>query len=809
MRLVGYHIDITNKLPGRHLLARWTLKKRLMVALIPPILFILVLTGYLTAWISNNYLEDEVKKTLQVQAAALSRHVESFFEHCTKDLHLLSQSPITQNNLADFAKSRKKLYRATAFIANNRDNSIFILNHKEKTIVVPPDKIFHAYLDPVTLPEEIGKFPRGEVFFTTPRQAMYPSLSIAHFDHRGDYQGFFLLSIDVDRLMDILSEVRSTQSRLFGFGDPSGRCAYLMDLNGEIYLSSVPLKGSPTPLKVSAKQGINNDNARSEDINLPGCEINGYRTMVEDIQQGKQGTVQLPAFDTATADSKYYLHGYCPLFMPGDSEDNKKIFGGVVLADRSNIALWAHYAHINLIFVIMLGSTIVISLLIIAVSRVIARPILNLAAAAEKIHQTGRLEEIEIAEAGEETVILQTAINSMLSTLRSQMEEIEKKDEQIQEQSKRERARLKDEVAALKKRLQVHTIEEIIGGSPVIASLKSDIFQAASVDADVLIMGETGSGKQLVAEAVHKHSRRWDKPFISVNCGALDENLLVDTLFGHTKGAFTGAKDDRKGAFVAAGGGTLFLDEIGCASPRVQQSLLTALSTRKVKHLGSDHEVAVDVRLIAATNLDLKDMIQHGTFREDLYYRLEVLTIKTPPLRERKEDIPLLLHHFLREATGLMNKDIKDFSKGAVEKMIDYHWPGNVRELMNCVTRAVAMARGTIIRAHDITLGDDKSTRLPKKYIITQDELFSPSRPTVHSKGIPPGLNERQKKVFPFLTQNRTISRSRYQKLAGPDISARTAVYDLQDLVKKGILKKIGKGPATRYHLVELENKIG
>jgi two-component system response regulator HydG len=155
-----------------------------------------------------------------------------------------------------------------------------------------------------------------------------------------------------------------------------------------------------------------------------------------------------------------------------------------------------------------------------------------------------------------------------------------------------------------------------------------------------------------------------------------------------------------------------------------------------------------------------------------------------------------------------MNKDVKDFSKGALEKMMNYHWPGNVRELTNCVTRAVAMAKGSVIQAHNITLGDDRSSRLTKKYIITQDDLSSPLPLTLPGVDIPPGLNNRQKKAFPFLMENRKINRVKYQELAGPGLSARTALYDLHDLVKKGILNKVGKGPATRYHLAESRNRV-
>ena len=187
----------------------------------------------------------------------------------------------------------------------------------------------------------------------------------------------------------------------------------------------------------------------------------------------------------------------------------------------------------------------------------------------------------------------------------------------------------------------------IVGGSQAVGSLRQQIHKASRVLADVLIVGETGTGKELTAEAIHSVSHRAKGPFISINCGALDENLLMDALFGHVKGAFSDAQSDRKGAFVAASGGTLHLDEIGNASPKVQQALLRALSVRRIRPLGSDQDIAFDARIIAATNVDLLHLAVTGEFREDLYYRLAVITINTPSLRERKEDVPVLINYFL------------------------------------------------------------------------------------------------------------------------------------------------------------------
>ena len=379
-------------------------------------------------------------------------------------------------------------------------------------------------------------------------------------------------------------------------------------------------------------------------------------------------------------------------------------------------------------FIVTIATIVIISLLIFALSQIITRPTLRMASAVSQIPKGGKLEEITLAEQDYETGLLKNAVNQMIRTLRGQIEEIRQKDDRIEAERQREKVRLEEEISALRRHLHAHDIEEIVGFGPVIDALKSDVFKAASVDADVLIIGETGTGKQLIAEAIHKRSARCDKPFISLNCGALDENLLLDSLFGHIKGAFTEARADRKGAFLAAHEGTLFLDEIGAASTRVQQALLRAISMRKIRPLGSDQEIDVDVRLIAATNVDLKESIEKGLFREDLYYRLEVLTIRTPSLRDHRESIPILVDYFLKQASRLLNKDGMALSRGALEKLKAHPWPGNVRELMNCVTRTLAMTSGKVIQADDVSL-EARKLRAPERPRRSSQPQSLPSCP--------------------------------------------------------------------------------
>src|SRR5262249_20472424 len=221
--------------------------------------------------------------------------------------------------------------------------------------------------------------------------------------------------------------------------------------------------------------------------------------------------------------------------------------------------------------------------------------------------------------------------------------------------------------------------------------------RVATQTSRVLITGEGGTGKELVARAIHENSARAQAPFITINCGAFPETLLESELFGYMKGAFTGANENRQGLFQAANGGTLLLDEIGNMSPAMQVKLYRVLQEGKVRPLGSTEETDVDVRVIAATNRDLEKAIAHGEFREDLYYRLSVIPIHVPPLRERREDIPLMVRSFLDRFRKSMNKAIEGFEPAAMARLESYDWPGNVRELENTVERCVALATGSLI----------------------------------------------------------------------------------------------------------------
>jgi len=256
-------------------------------------------------------------------------------------------------------------------------------------------------------------------------------------------------------------------------------------------------------------------------------------------------------------------------------------------------------------------------------------------------------------------------------------------------QLKDENKRLKQEVAAK------YSFDEIIGRSPAMDGVFKLLDKVIPTQTRVLIQGNSGTGKELIARAIHYHGSRKEKPFIAVDCGALPENLLESELFGHVRGAFTGAIDTTKGLFQVADGGTLFLDEINNTTPALQAKLLRVIQEGEIRAVGSTQTIKVDVRLIFATSIDLGRAVREGSFREDLYFRLKVVPIVLPPLNQRPEDILVLANHFLKKFSQMVNKPLKGFSRDAAQRMLRYDWPGNVRELEHTVERATILAEET------------------------------------------------------------------------------------------------------------------
>ncbi|HYL39433.1 MAG TPA: sigma-54 dependent transcriptional regulator [Bryobacteraceae bacterium] len=279
---------------------------------------------------------------------------------------------------------------------------------------------------------------------------------------------------------------------------------------------------------------------------------------------------------------------------------------------------------------------------------------------------------------------------------------------------------LRDENRELRAELsQRYEFDNIVGRSEAMREIFATVDRVAPTRATVLLCGESGVGKDLIARAIHHHSPRTARPFVKINCTALPENLMESELFGYEKGAFTGANTAKPGKFEQADTGTVFLDEIGDVPPGIQVKLLRILQEREFERLGSNKTRHIDVRVLAATNVDLRAALEQGTFREDLYYRLNVLPINIPALRERKEDIPFLATHFVKKLRKDLGSPVESISDAAIERLLSYHWPGNVRELENVLERSMVLASGTVLEA-----GDIKLDLAPKSRAATVDSFL-------------------------------------------------------------------------------------
>lgn len=309
----------------------------------------------------------------------------------------------------------------------------------------------------------------------------------------------------------------------------------------------------------------------------------------------------------------------------------------------------------------------------------------------------------------------------------------------------------------LKKQISLEAnFPEIVGNSPAIVKIFEIVRDVADTTASVLIEGESGTGKELVARAIHRNSNRKDKPFIPIFCGSLAENILESELFGHKKGAFTGAIENKPGLFEEANNGTLLLDEIADINKNIQTKLLRVLQEGEIKRVGETEIRKVDVRILSATNRDLMDEVKKGNFREDLYYRLNVINIKMPPLRERKEDIPLLTEHFLKKYAEKNKKNISGFSSKAMDYLMNHSWSGNIRELENTIERAVILAKGKTIEPSNLNL--------------------TPSQPAI---SIGQTLEEIEKSVVLSTLEKNNNNRTKTAEILG--ISRRWLQYRLKD----------------------------
>jgi len=329
-----------------------------------------------------------------------------------------------------------------------------------------------------------------------------------------------------------------------------------------------------------------------------------------------------------------------------------------------------------------------------------------------------------------------------------------------------------EEVSAKQPERPVPQFANLVGTSDAMNEVLWRIAKVAEADTNVAVYGESGTGKELVARAIHYSGRRAKHPLIVLDCAAIPEGLMESEMFGHVRGAFTSAMSDREGVFQLANGGTLFLDEVGELSLPLQAKLLRVIQCREFRKVGGKHPIKVDVRIIAATNKDLRNMVAEAKFREDLFYRLEVIPLVIPPLRQRKEDVPLLVDHFIQEFNRNNKKQIRGVSSRTMGVLLRYHWPGNVRELENCVERAAVMADGDILDVTDLT------------QILRPVPAGGPSPPPAPDSW-PRSLRDAERDLILKTLQSVQGNRTRAAELLG--ISLRGLHYKLKSLREQGV----------------------
>ena len=834
-----------NSLETTRLFVNRSMTSRVLLLGLPLLTLVLLLVFLATGRSIEALVNRAIARNAQLHAQAMSLSLEQILTETRNQLLILAAGSMDPKDMVRRLQFRVRAeglrYREVAFMGTDPSQRYLLLSYGGEIISIPPDIASATVGNPFTSLSAAQR--PGHVQVSQPLEVVYSMVplndsvqsiplyvirfSTPIYDSQGVFQGMLILSLDLTVLRDAISMFSSSSAPLRTADDETRIRSIFFDNQGWMLFQSENLEADEAGGRLnsdSLRAGFQGEFGRAgfSTAFRPGPNHVNYWSMVSNVQAGHSGQIFLDNSD-AWGHENSAVEGvsFAPVTFAANPDSPRTIMGGLAVLDTSFTATRTGIQIIGIYGICLLAGICLLGLGLAWLARGTTKRLRRLSNEVNMRIDSHSSNPLVLPPMPRELEQLKDAINALLHRLRRSEEE--QLNQQLMQDARRAR-----EPAENMPELDDIPENGLVGTSAAMQDLRANILKAAPTMADVLVIGETGTGKELVSAAIRQASPRANGPLITINCGALDENLLMDTLFGHVKGAFTEARQPRKGAFLTAEGGTLMLDEIGNAAPKVQQALLRALSTRMIRPLGSDEDVPFDTRIIAATNAELLQDAQEGSFREDLYYRLAVITIRTPPLRRRKSDLPLLAVFFLTRAAESQGLPTPRLSRGALRKLQEYHWPGNVRELQNCLARALAFCENGLIFAENIQLGPDTLPRdiaRPERGKLSCPPARADSRQphgeaaeTAESpvaQPVPaesedqgampaaedaqPRLNARLARLLPQIVELGSISRQEYQDMSGKDISMRTAQYDLQILVRLGLVRREGRGPAQRY----------
>ena len=834
-----------NSLETTRFFVNRSMTSRVLLLGLPLLTLVLLLVFLATGRSIEAMVNRAIARNTQLHAQAMSLSLEQILTETRNQLLILAAGSMEPKDMVRRLQFRVRAeglrYREVAFMGTDPSQRYLLLSYGGEIISIPPDIASATVGNPFTSLSAAQR--PGHVQVSQPLEVVYSMVplndsvqsiplyvirfSTPIYDSQGVFQGMLILSLDLTVLRDAISMFSSSSAPLRTADDETRIRSIFFDNQGWMLFQSENLEADDASGRLnsdSLRAGFQGEFGRAgfSTAFRPGSNHVNYWSMVSNVQSGHSGQIFLDNGDAwGHGDNAVEGVSFAPVTFTANPDSPHTIVGGLAVLDTSFTATRTGIQIIGIYGICLLAGICLLGLGLAWLARGTTKRLRRLSNEVNMRIDSHSSNPLVLPPMPRELEQLKDAINALLHRLRRSEEE------QLNQQLMQD-ARWAREPAENMPELDDIPENGLVGTSAAMQDLRANFLKAAPTMADVLIIGETGTGKELVSAAIHQASPRANGPFITINCGALDENLLMDTLFGHVKGAFTEARQPRKGAFLTAEGGTLMLDEIGNAAPKVQQALLRALSTRMIRPLGSDEDVPFDTRIIAATNAELLQDAQEGSFREDLYYRLAVITIRTPPLRRRKSDLPLLAVFFLTRAAESQGLPTPRLSRGALRKLQEYHWPGNVRELQNCLTRALAFCENGLIFAENIQLGPDTlpgdiarpergklscpparaDSRQPhgEAAETAESPVAQPVPAESEDQGAMPAaedaqprLNARLARLLPQIVELGSISRQEYQDMAGKDISMRTAQYDLQILVRLGLVRREGRGPAQRY----------